>query len=253
MALHLINSLRYQAALPVFLGFRLTDMGSLALEQPGSSDTAGSVVWLEYFAFAVPFFMAGLWLPDIIKKHGLSLDYSQLRDRWKTGRSYWSPSLYWPGSRNTFQLLLRISLVAGGFLLVFNDFVSGYTVGLHADPAGRVWRISVALYAVALILFLLALPSLSSPVWLKKLSRASFLVYLLHPIWIDATRFLHPWYQTQVVIPLSWLTALALHELALSVPSVGRFLGEGDRIGSGKALPLEERAADSKEYKREIK
>ena len=228
ITLHLINSLRYSAPLPVMLGFRFSDLGSLALEKPGSGDSPGSVVWLEYFAFAVPFFMAGLWLPEIVRRHSfLKLDYS----RFNAGWSGWLKLF----AGNGFQLILRFALVSAAFLLVFNDFVMGYQAGLHPDPAGRVWRISVALYAVALILFLVALPEGSSPLWVKKLSRASFLVYLLHPLWIEATRFLHPWYQMQVVIPLSWITALALHELALSFPPFGLLLGEGDRMGLGES------------------
>ncbi len=227
IGLHLINSFRYSAPLPVMLGFRLSDLGNLAMEKPGSADSPGSVIWLEYFAFAVPFFMAGLWLPEIVQRHSfLKLKYSE-------DLKGFSGVLKQFAGRNSFHLFLRFALVVGGFLLVFNDFVLGYQTGLHPDPAGRVWRISVALYAVALILFLVALPEGSSPAWVKKLSRASFLVYLLHPLWIEATRFLHPWYQTQVVIPLSWLTALALHELALSFPIFGMLLGEGDRLGLG--------------------
>ncbi|MCB1137841.1 MAG: acyltransferase [Leptospiraceae bacterium] len=260
IALHLINSLRYQAALPIFMGFRLTDMGSLQLEQPGAEGNPGSVIWLEYFAFAVPFFMAGLWLPEIVKRHGLALYFPEFPARTLATEPKGSKSDLEKGVResasrtlqflrsfsagNWFQLGFRLLLVAGGFLLVFNDFVAGYSAGLHPDPAGRVWRISVALYAVALILFLIALPRANSPLWLKKLSRASFLVYLLHPIWIDATRFLHPWYQTQVVIPLSWLSALALHELALAFPALGLFMGEGERVHLSRK-PSEEKAGDS--------
>ncbi|MCB1170338.1 MAG: acyltransferase [Leptospiraceae bacterium] len=260
LSLHLINSLRYQAALPVFMGFRLTDVGSLHLEQPGAEGNPGSVIWLEYFAFAVPFFMAGLWLPEIVKKHGLALHFPELPER-NTGTEGWSEGsalekrirhmadrgvefLRSLSAGHWFQLSFRLLLVAGGFLLVFNDFVAGYSAGLHPDPAGRVWRISVALYAVALILFLIALPRAHSPLWLKKLSRASFLVYLLHPIWIDATRFLHPWYQTQVVIPLSWLSALALHELALAFPALGLFMGEGERVNLSRK-PADNNAGQS--------
>lgn len=286
LLIHLINSLRYDAPLPVLMGFRLSDVGNLALEEPGSSNSPGSVIWLEYFAFAVPFFMAGLWMPEIVKRHSFlgtadskatvafkqtgesarfltkpvtvdDTDASGVRPvhndtkkelisiRRMTGLAGMAAlvqnlqaliPLTWKRLRNVkWRTLIKPALwvipVAAGFLLVLNDFVAGYQAGLHPDPAGRVWRISVALYAVALILFLLTLPQASSPLWIKKLSRASFLVYLLHPLWIEATRFLHPWYQTQVVIPLSWLTALALHELALSVPQLGLLLGEGDRMG----------------------
>ncbi|MEQ8350618.1 MAG: acyltransferase family protein [Leptospiraceae bacterium] len=234
IVLHLINSFRYDAPLPIFLGHRLAELGDLTMEQPGGADNRASVVWLEYFAFAVPFFMAGLWMPQIVQRHSFLKLSFQSRNLDPEGNGLWT-RLGNLKAGSLFQLILRGGLVVGGFLLVFNDFVLGYKAGLHPDPAGRVWRISVALYAVALIVFLLALPQKSSPDWVKKLSRASFLVYLLHPLWIEATRFLHPYYQTQVVIPLSWLTALALHELALSFPALGFLLGEGDRLGISRA------------------
>ncbi|MCB1165606.1 MAG: acyltransferase [Leptospiraceae bacterium] len=232
--LHLINSLRYQSPLPVFMGFTLAPAGSLATIHPGSAGEHWTIIWTEYFAWAVPFFMMGLWMPEIVKRHPWLKPANQRAVTISEPAAMAEMEAVHQGQENSpikrwSGFAFRITLVFLGFLLVFNDFVAGYETGMHPDPAGRVWRISVGLYALALIFAMLSIPSKQPPVWVKKLSRASFLVYLIHPLWIEATKFLHPWHQTQIVIPLSWITALGLYELAVAIPGMGLFLGEGDR------------------------
>lgn len=179
-------------------------MGALSKSLYATGDGA-LVTWLVYFAYALPFFQFGIWTG----RAGEDLHLSAA----EKGRRLTAASILWPIA----------------FAVVFFDFYTGAHAGEHADPAGRIWRISVAIYALVLIEWMRNLPHQPSHPLLKRLSRASFLVYLFHPFLILALRKLDYPIQIPLVIVLSWALGLALHWLATRHPALGALLGEGDR------------------------
>ena len=158
--------------------------------------------WLQYAVYALPTFVFGLWA-------------SQIRTSEQTHRSM------------RFALLGAALIVA--FALVLLDFYSGLGLGIDADTSGRVWRPSVVLYAMVAIALLFNMQSNPRGPIIKRLSRASFLVYLFHPYIIECGYGLPISLRTALVIVLSWALALGLNFLGTRYPNIGLFLGEGDR------------------------
>ncbi|MBX7056934.1 MAG: acyltransferase [Leptospirales bacterium] len=161
--------------------------------------------WLIYFAYALPFFQFGIWTGQAGENR-----QSDSEDR-----------------RRRFQISSMLWLAA--FCVVFFDFYTGVHAGEHPDPAGRVWRICVAIYALVLIEWMRSLPQQASHPLLKRLSRSSFLVYLFHPFIILALQDLEYKIQIPLVLGLSWGAGLALNWLASLHPLSGALFGEGDR------------------------
>lgn len=183
---------------PVAFSFLLPDLSWLF-----TSPTL--LMWLEYFAFAVPFFQAGIWAGQNMESFRTFADHT---------RKY---------------LPVFITLTGLVFYFVLSDFFTRLESGQSADEAGRIWRISVVIYAVSLIAVFTILPSRQSPDWLRKLSRCSFLVYLFHPFLIFATSRIPTLYQIPLVITLSWITASLLQEAANRSKIFAFLLGEGSR------------------------
>ncbi len=176
----------------------------------------GSVVaWTILFSYALPFFVYGKWLGE------------------SSGGQQADAPAPWPAffaePRRRFRVVT--ALLPVGFILVFYDFCTSTFFGAtHPDPAGRVWRPVVALYAVLWIAWLAHLPERPSGNRLRELARVSFLVYLSHPILMFALAKLPFGLRITLVLGLAWPLALALHGLAKLHPWIGLLLGEGDRL-----------------------
>ncbi len=162
-------------------------------------------IWLIYFCYALPFFVYGLWAG-------------------RAGRHPDQPRWRFHAASAALPVLCA---------LVFFDFYSAAHNGQHADSAGRIWRLSVAAYALVFIEWMRGLPDRDSGPTLRVLARASFLVYLFHPFVIKLFEGAHFFVQALAVIPLSWALGLALHFIARSHRIFGFILGEGDRQLTG--------------------
>lgn len=198
--IHALASVLYPV--PLVFGYSLAENSNLSAIAPGVAGKPFFVTWMHYFSYAWPFFQMGLWMPEI-------------RSRLEK-----------------LPTVIRISgsvvAIAAGFIAVFIDFLITVDQGLHADPAGRVWRMTVAVYALAWISMMSALPESRSGVFVKRLARSSFLVYLFHPLVIMSSYWLDPMSRIVPVIVLSWLGAVLLHKLAKSNQTAGFLLGEAD-------------------------
>jgi peptidoglycan/LPS O-acetylase OafA/YrhL len=134
-----------------------------------------------------------------------------------------------------------------GFLIVLVDFLGRTAAGVHADDAGRTWRLSVALYALTWLALLTSIQPRVSPAPMRKLARASFLVYLLHPFVINASKdlgFDHPIPHVILVVILSWGIALSLLFVARRVSLIGFLTGEGERMIEPRTVPVENGQAE---------
>ena len=158
--------------------------------------------WLQYAVYALPTFVFGLWA-------------SRIRAPEQT--------------RRPMRFVLLGAALIGAFALVLLDFYSGLGLGIDADTSGRVWRPSVVLYAMVAIVLLYNMESNPGGRIIKRLSRASFLVYLFHPYLIECGYGLPISLRTALVIVFSWALALGLNFLGTRYPNIGLFLGEGDR------------------------
>lgn len=163
--------------------------------------------WVEYISFAIPVFTAGIWAGQIKRRD----------ERSRHRRSY----------KTRFTVIIA---VAAAFALVLTDYYIRVSAGVHPDTAGRIWRLSVLIYAAATVAMFTVLFHRDSFYLLRQAARASFLVYLIHPFFILMTRHIDVRWQILTVIPLSWAAALFLQWLALRFKSAGFFLGEGDRF-----------------------
>ncbi len=166
--------------------------------------------WSRYFLFGLSFFQAGIWLGLPAGKH--ILEWARRRSRRRLAR--------W---------LIPAILISYG--IVFFDFYTTLRRGDYdADQSGTIWRLSVAVYALTWIFAVALLLRKSHHPMLSWLARCSFLVYLIHPFYIQ---WFTDWNSIQAVFPvlaLSWATAAALQWLALNNKYAGLFLGEGDRL-----------------------
>jgi len=167
------------------------------------------IQWLEYFTFGLPLFQAGIWI-------GL---YQNKKKAFS-----WS------------MLLLSMILLGIGFAIASGDFLFRISMGLHPDAAGRVWRTPVMIFGAAVIFFLLQIPHRESPALMKKLARSGFLVYLFHPFIIEHFQSdlgNRPYHHFLMVIFLSWVCAILIHEVSVRIPYTGFVFGEG-RYPDGK-------------------
>ncbi len=191
--------------------YHLTVQGLFPLEQ-GSPLPVKLSLKAIYVAYALPFFQAGLWIGDFLARQKESEQKAALQERR--------------------GIALRWLYLSFAYLLVLFHFYHQVAGGTDPDTSGRIWRLSVVLYAAGWISVVLALPARHSPL-LSSLARAGYMVYLLHPFGIQLTRgYLswNPWLHTAAVALLTWSTALVLHELAKRSVVLGLFLGEGDRL-----------------------
>ena len=164
------------------------------------------VLWIEFLSFAILFFQAGIWI-------GRSTDKHRERD---TG----------------FYSITSVIMISA-FIMVFADFIIRIHAGVHADASGRTWRMSVLLYALTWIFLLRNVNRNKSNPAMRRLARASFLVYLIHPLLINFTKTVgydYPIIYAALIIASSWSVALTLQHLALKFHLAGFFLGEGDKI-----------------------
>ncbi|MCB1146899.1 MAG: acyltransferase [Leptospiraceae bacterium] len=165
--------------------------------------------WLEYLTFGIPVFMAGIWS-------------AHWKTRLKTER---------PKTGNSSFARTEIILITTGFLFVLIDYYAKvYLMHVPSDPAGRIWRFSVVIAAALWIIAFSKMKKTESIPWLRRAARASFLVYLIHPFFIQASQMLPYVLQIPFVILFSWVTSLILQSLALHFRWLGFFLGEGDRL-----------------------
>ncbi len=157
--------------------------------------------WLLSLAYSLPAFVAGIWTGK--KQHTINL-------------SWW-------------LLLLLFALAYG---LVMLDFFYLMHSGLRPDPAGKIWRLSVFLYSGIWIVMFLKLPAMHSPATIRNLARATFLVYLIHPLFIriaEAHQYnKNPFFLFGLYLSLSWIIVLAIQWLALRNRWIGLVFGEGD-------------------------
>lgn len=158
--------------------------------------------WIIYFGYSIPVFTAGIWI-------------SRTEER-----------------KKVLPLYLLVILFSATYLLTFYDFYSHVQSGMRPDPAGRIWRLSVLAYTGVWILLFFHIPLLKPPKWLRRVARASFLVYLIHPffIWLIESNHIygHPVKMVFFYLIASWVTVFFLQFLALRFRIVGLFLGEGD-------------------------
>lgn len=231
-----------------------------ALLGPGQGLLA---TWLIYAAYGLAFFQYGLWTGAAQRSHFREADAASLRSVDPISQELQNRARVFDEEQSWFGLLqtrligffasprgrrfaLLTLLLPAGFALVYFDFYAAAHRGVHADPAGRIWRPEVALYAAVLILWMTQLPPRASGPLLRRLSRASFLVYLFHPLWMFALKDLGVGFTERVilVIALGWATGLALCWLAARHPVASLLLGEGDRVfapaaPSAAAIPPE--------------
>jgi surface polysaccharide O-acyltransferase-like enzyme len=165
--------------------------------------------WIILFSYAVPFFMYGIW-------SGRAARASR-----EAGVA---------PAPNRLLFLIWTALLPVGFLLVFQDFYNqAVHGGVFADFAGRIWRPVVALYALIWIAWIGQIRERDGGPLLRHLARASFLVYISHPLlMITFSVVPYPW-RAPVVLALSWPLALGLMGLARLHPALAVLVGEGDR------------------------
>ncbi len=174
-------------------------------------------MWGIYFSYGIPFFQAGLWLA------GYNWKDTPDRGEFMFGRF----------KRLIDSLPVALVILSATYALLLVHFYNEVSSGLNADTSGRIWRISVVLYAAGWVWFMNKLRSDRSSPFLRQLARAGYMVYLLHPFGIQLTRdYLssNPFLHTAAVAVLTWSATLLLHEVARRNTFFGFFLGEGDRI-----------------------
>lgn len=187
-------------------------MGSAAIAEARADMSQFKILlmWSENIAFALPVFLAGMVVAEKLK----SASAFSSRKVWVAG-----------------------GLVFLTFLLVFADFYTRVLAGSHADPAGRIWRVSVVLNAAAWVYFLSRFPEKKSSPWLRNMARASFLVFLIHPFFLSLAAGFQLWAKLGFVFVLSWVFSLAVVKLALMNSFAGFWLGEGDRVFHSHVYP----------------
>lgn len=129
------------------------------------------------------------------------------------------------------------------FAVVLFDFYGKLNSGSSPDHAGRIWRFSVAVYALFSIHFVSRFFRKGKHEFWSLLARASFLVYIIHPfllLGLDKLSFWHPYWRFLITVSASWFLALGIQKLAKKNKIVGILFGEGDHILPGgpiMALP----------------
>ena len=168
--------------------------------------------WIDFLSYAILFFQSGIWI-------------GRKNDREK--------------SRRILFFITASALMTAAFAFVYTDFFFRIHSGVHADPAGRVWRMSVLLYAASWIFLLRNIKKDSNP-FMRRMARASFLVYLFHPFLINMTKswgYSFPVLHTAGIISASWILSVLLQEIALRFHFAGFLLGEGDKLIEKKDPP----------------
>ena len=184
--------------------------------------------WLIYFSYALPFFFGGVRAGQ----------YSAARASGLIAPA--SPSFVTrqlrkiPGNQN--NLVTCVALAACAFALVFNDFLFHVlSTGQFPDPAGRIWRPWVALYAVAAVLLMwnradeAAAPETAFSKRMRGLARLSFLVYLTHPVLQLVFSGLPFGWRVPLIMGLAWPFAMIFSALAQRYRFAAFLFGEGDR------------------------
>ena len=171
------------------------------------------VLWIEFLSFALLFFQSGIWI-------GRNTDKAP--------------------ERSALFFTAAVSVMIAAYFAVFADFNFRLGEQVHADTSGRTWRMSVLFYAVTWIFLLRNMNVKQSPPLMRRLARASFLVYLFHPFLINITKpmgYTSPVLHTVLIIISSWTLSILLQHLALKYHLAGLLLGEGDKIIEKKSKP----------------
>lgn len=187
----------YQTGYPFFFSFTISPENTSAL---ASANARWWLLHLEYLCFGLPVFLFGVW---------------------------------WGKQKKAYPLarIMILGLILSGTIIVLIDFYTKvYISRVPTDPAGRIWRISVLMAAILWIISFSSFQKSQSLLWLRSAARASFLVYLIHPFFINIFYGLPYFFYIPVVILFSWATALILQSLALKYNAAGFLLGEGDRL-----------------------
>ncbi len=164
----------------------------------------------EMIFFSLFFFQLGLWSAREGKMPGT--------DFFQRSISFMNKTLFW---------IIVMCIFFGWTLL---DYYLRVRVGMPSDPAGRIWRIPVVFYAISVIFFMQNMLTRIQSDFIGQLSRASFLVYLIHPLILDYFRLWNVPFLFFSVIAVSW--ALGYLGTVLSAQSrfLGILLGDGDKV-----------------------
>ncbi|MBE7438326.1 MAG: acyltransferase [Spirochaetales bacterium] len=139
----------------------------------------------------------------------------------------------WAGQERIALPETAIRLIPIGLALLWLDFEVRASSGMLIDQAGRVWRPAVALFSLFCVAAVRRLP------WerrdLKHAARATFLVYVIHPFFMEAAFMLEPKVRFVVVLVSSFVLAWALSILGRRFPAIGLIFGEGDHLLTGQS------------------
>jgi|GEM_PF-7101306 surface polysaccharide O-acyltransferase-like enzyme len=129
-------------------------------------------------------------------------------------------------SKTIFRFVLL--LIFFGWTIL--DYYMRVSDGMSSDPAGRIWRIPVVFYAISVIFFMQNMLTRIQSDIIGRLSRASFLVYLIHPFILDYFRLWDVPILCLSVIIVSWVLGYLATIISGKSIILGILLGDGDKV-----------------------
>lgn len=134
------------------------------------------------------------------------------------------------GGQGKFSVPARFAplLLLFSFALLWVDFVIRADSGMPVDHAGRVWRPSVALFTLAAMAMIRRVPLWDTD--LKQPARATFLVYVIHPFFMEGVSTWEPGIRFVLVLLTSFAAAWLLSSLGRRFRFIGLIFGEGDHL-----------------------
>lgn len=185
-------------------------MGNMHLVSYGFKYSKYSLEPYEMFFVSLFFFLYGLWSARRQRPPG----YEWLMQKIKI----------------SLQIPLLVLFVLVAYAATLTDYYYKVESGIASDPSGRIWRIVVIFYAISVIFLMQKVLTEKKSEIIGALSRASFLVYLIHPAILEAFRaWKVPWLIPSVII-VSWFIGVLLTLISRRYSWAGIFFGDADRV-----------------------